>query len=82
MIVASLKGKMGDLALPTAVDAAAEPVDLPQAQRDAIEILVAWGDSRADAMRWLQRAGQLHPETETSDEWVRIAYRIKSGMEG
>lgn len=82
MIVATLKGKMDDLALPAAADTVSEAVQLSRAQRDAIEILVAWGDSRADAMRWAQRAGQLHPETETPDEWVRIAYRIKSGMEG
>ena len=82
MIVASLKGKMEDLALPAAADTLSEAVRLSQAQRDAIEILVAWGDSRADGMRWLQRAGQLHPDIESPDEWVRAAYRIKSGTEG
>ena len=82
MIVATLKGKMDDLAWPTAMDTATEAVQLSQPQRDGLEILVAWGDSRADAMRWLQRAGQLHPEIESPDEWVRAAYRVKSGMEG
>jgi len=83
LIVASLRGKMDDLALagesdPTEGDA----VRLTQAQRDALEVLIAWGDSRADARRWLERAIQLHPEVGATDEWVRSAYRVKMGVEG
>jgi Holliday junction DNA helicase RuvA len=82
LVVASLKGKMDDLALPSAstigVD---EAVQLSQAQRDALEILVTWGDSRVDAQRWLQRAMQLHPDVESADDWVRTAYRVKTGVE-
>ncbi len=80
LIVASLKGKMSDLALPgeTELDGA---VELTRAQCDAREILVAWGDPRGDAERWLQRSAQLHPETQAADEWVRLAYRVKSGVE-
>ncbi len=81
LIVASLKGKMDDLALPAAT-AAAEAVTLSQAQRDALEVLVAWGDSRVEADRWLQRAIQLHPDMASPDEWVRAAYRVKAGIEG
>jgi Holliday junction DNA helicase RuvA len=82
LIVASLKGKMGDLALPPEGGAPARPVDLSNAQRDALEVLVAWGDARNDAERWLERASQLHPDVDDASEWVRLAYRIKSGMEG
>ena len=80
LIIASLKGKMNDLALPgeTELDGA---VELTQGQCDAREILVAWGDPRGDAERWLQRSAQLHPETQSADEWVRLAYRVKSGVE-
>ena len=80
LIVATLKGKMNDLALPgeTELEGA---VELTQAQCDAREILVAWGDPRGDADRWLQRSAQLHPETQSADEWVRLAYRVKSGVE-
>lgn len=81
LIVASLKGKMDDLALP-ATTAATEAVTLSQAQRDALEVLVAWGDGRAEADRWLQRAIQLHPSLASPDEWVRAAYRVKAGIEG
>jgi len=83
LIVASLKGKLDDLALPEALAAAeGKPAELSQAQRDALEILVAWGDTRSDAQRWLERAAQLHPDVDSADEWVRVAYRVKAGMEG
>ena len=50
-------------------------------QRDAIEILVAWGDHRLDAERWIARAAQLHDNIVAAEAWVRAAYRIKSGAE-
>ncbi len=82
MIVATLKGKMEDLALPAEGEAPKEAVVLSDAQRDALEVLVAWGDPRGDAERWLSRAAQLHPDPGTADEWVRMAYRVKTGVEG
>jgi Holliday junction DNA helicase RuvA len=82
LVVATLKGKMDDLALPTADQPHTEAARLSQAQRDALEVLVAWGDSRSDAERWLQRAAQLHPDLSGPDEWVRVAYRVKAGVEG
>lgn len=81
LIVASLKGKLRDLAFPASTTSA-EVVKLSQAQRDALEVLVAWGDPRGDAERWLQRAIQLNPTIDSADEWVRSAYRVKSGVEG
>ena len=80
LIIASLKGKMHDLALPGESEVKGT-VELTQAQCDAREILVAWGDPRGDADRWLQRSAQLYPETQSADEWVRLAYRVKSGVE-
>jgi Holliday junction DNA helicase RuvA len=82
LVIASLKGKMDDLALAGAAGGQAETGQLSQAQRDAFEVLVAWGDSRGDAQRWLQRAAQLHPDVTAADEWVRAAYRVKAGVEG
>lgn len=81
LVVASLKGKMNDLALP-AESTAGPAVQLSQPQRDALEVLVAWGDARSDAERWLERAGQLHPDMQSAEEWVRTAYRVKTGAEG
>ena len=81
LIVASLKGKMDDLALATASVGDAAQVTLTNAQRDAREVLVAWGDPRGDVERLLERAAQLHPDLQSADEWVRAAYRIKTGVE-
>jgi len=82
LVVASLRGKMDDLALPVVGESQAESARLSDVQRDALEILVAWGDPRGDAERWLQRAAQLHPDLSRPDEWVRVAYRVKAGVEG
>ena len=83
MIVATLRGKMADLALGGEPgQPAGKAVELSSAQRDALEILVAWGDPRAEAQRWIERAAQLHPDLAGPDQWVRVAYRVKAGIEG
>ena len=82
LIVASLKGRMEDLALAGADTKAGQAASLTEAQRDALEVLVAWGDARAEAQRWLVRAAQLQPDVKAADEWVRAAYRVKTGAEG
>ncbi len=82
LIVASLRGKMEDLAMAGAETTESAAAKLSRAQRDALEVLVAWGDPRSDAERWLERAAQLHPDLTATDEWVRVAYRVKTGAEG
>ncbi|MCK6457639.1 MAG: Holliday junction branch migration protein RuvA [Phycisphaerae bacterium] len=79
-IVAELRGKLD--AFRGAGAPAALPTSWSDGQRDAIDVLVAWGDPRQDAERWVARAAQLHPELSTADEWVRAAYRIRGGAEG
>ncbi len=82
-IVAELRGKVGTYALAACGEApAAAQQEFSRPQRDAIEVLVAWGDARHDAQRWVARAGQIHGGLSTADEWVRAAYRIKTGAEG
>jgi Holliday junction DNA helicase RuvA len=80
-IIAELRGKLKDLAV--AAGATREPVEarLNDDQRVALQILLEWGDARHDAERWLERAAQLHPELSGPDEWVRAAYRVKTGAE-
>ncbi len=81
MIVAELKGKIDEFAVGGGGVAAAGTQQWSQAQRDALEIMLAWGDGRNDAIRWLERAAQLQPEITTADEWVKTCYRIKAGTE-
>jgi Holliday junction DNA helicase RuvA len=80
-IVAELRGKVAAHAFAAAGPPAAARSAYTPEQRDAIEILIAWGDSRTDAERWVARAGQLRSDIGTADGWVKAAYRVKSGME-
>jgi Holliday junction DNA helicase RuvA len=80
LIVAELKGKMNDLALGGEALAGID-TRWSTAQRDALEVMLALGDPRNEAVRWLERAAQLHPDIDSADDWVRAAYRIKTGVE-
>jgi Holliday junction DNA helicase RuvA len=83
MIVAELRGKLGDFAMGGAV--AQDVVDsgrFTDAQRVALEVLLALGETKQDAERWLQRAAQVHPVLNDTEELVKVAYRIKTGVEG
>ena len=82
LIVATLKGKLGDLALMGAEAEGEDVARLSRSQRDALEIMVELGDQRGDAERWLARAAQLHPDLDEPQDWVRSAYRIRTGVEG
>ncbi len=79
LIVASLKGKLSSLAATAAVSMPRESVALSRPQKDALEILVAWGDGRGEAERWLDQAAKSNGKIDSADEWVRAAYRIKAG---
>lgn len=84
-IIAELKGKVANFAIgaPSAPRTGETPaMFLGDEHRDALEVIIALGERRADAERWLERAIQLHPGSRGPDDWVRLAYRIKTGMEG
>jgi len=77
-IVAELKGKAAAHALAGSMpDATARPA-FSADQRDAIEILVAWGDSRNDVERWIARLSQAKETPGSADEWVKAVYRLKN----
>jgi len=82
LIVAELKGKMEDIAIAAGGSRVVDTGRFTADQRDALEIMVALGDGRTDAERWLERAAQLHSDTDGADDWIRAAYRIKTGVEG
>ena len=82
LIIATLKDKLKDLALEGAVPGAMESAKLSTVQHEALEVLISWGDSRADAERYIERAAQLHPDIDDAGEWVRAALRVRSGAEG
>ena len=83
-VIAELKGKLTDFAL-DAGEKGEAPVEAGEGwgpdMHDALEVLCALGERRPDAQRWIERARQLHPDAKGSDEWVRLAYRIRSTRE-
>lgn len=85
-IIAELKGKLTEFALQDIETRAETATGALSAwaseQRDALEVMVALGERRQEAQRWLERAIQLHPQAVGPDEWVRLAYRVRSGVEG
>ena len=78
VMVAELRGKLDGFALSADAAASAGTV-LNQAQKDALTVLVGWGDSRADAERYLTEAAEAEPGLSNPEDWVRAAYRVKSG---
>ncbi len=79
-IVAELKGKLAEFAIgaPPAQAAASDDA-FTRDQRDAIEIIVAWGDHRADAHRWIARAAEQNESLTGPEAWVKAAYKVKAG---
>jgi Holliday junction DNA helicase RuvA len=78
-IVAELRGKTMEYARSGAPGHAEARAVFSSEQRDAIEIIVAWGDSPTEAQRWVARAAELHKDLTTAEAWVKAAYRVKSG---
>jgi holliday junction DNA helicase RuvA len=83
MIVAELKGKLTAFAVGEATTApTADAARFTEDQQIALQLLLDWGDGRQEAEHWLHRAAQLYPDLESPEDWVRVAYRVKTGMEG
>ena len=80
LIIAQLKGKLGDFAL-EAPAATAEGTAFEAFQIEAMEILVAWGEKRNEAMELIGLACSKHPTIKSAEELVPLIYRIKQGIE-
>jgi Holliday junction DNA helicase RuvA len=77
--VAELKGKLQTFAVgaePARVAAQFKPF-----QVEAIEVLVAWGEKRNEAIELVELAGKKHPDVRTAEELVPLVYRLKQGVE-
>lgn len=78
-IIAELKGKVADFALGAPAGEEAPSTDnwTPE-QHDALTVMVALGERRIEAQRWIDRAAALEPGPHGPDDWVRLAYRARS----
>lgn len=79
-IIAELKGRLRIFATGGQAPQAAEEKFKPF-QAEALEILIAWGEKRAEAIELIELAGKKHPEIKTSEQLVPLVYRLKQGIE-
>ncbi len=79
-IVAELKGKLEAFALGVETGGKVQPEFQPF-QGEALEILVAWGEKRHEAMELIELACQKHPDITTAEALVPLVYRLKQGVE-
>jgi holliday junction DNA helicase RuvA len=79
-IIAELKGKLTSFAMDAGKTAAAAR-SMTAFQIEALEILIAWGEKRNEAMELIELACKKHPNIKTAEELVPLIYRLKQGVE-
>jgi Holliday junction DNA helicase RuvA len=80
MIVAELKGKLISFAA-GAISSGKGGAGFTTFQTEALEILIAWGEKRNEAMELIELACRRHPQIETAEQLVPLVYRMKQGIE-
>ena len=78
-IVAHLKGKLEAFAL--GAETGKPAPKFTGFQTEALEILVAWGEKRNEAMELIEMACKKHPDVTTAEALVPLVYRLKQGVE-
>ena len=79
-IIAELRGKMETFAIGAEVLRPSE-IRFKPFQAEALEILIAWGEKRSEAMELIELACDRHPEVSSAEELVPLVYRLKQGIE-
>jgi len=79
LMLAELKGKLSSFAAGAAISS--ENRRFEKYQVEALEVMVAWGEKRAEAMDLITLTCRKHPEVKTAEALVPLAYRIKQGIE-
>ena len=79
-IIAELKGKLKTFAVGAEVAMPAQLLSKPF-QAEALEILIAWGEKRTEAIELIELACQRHPDVKSAEQLVPLVYRLKQGVE-
>ncbi len=79
-IIAELKGKLKSFAAGAEI-AAGKERKFKAFQAQTLEILIAWGEKRNEAMELIELACERHPDIKTAEELVPLVYRLKQGVE-
>ena len=78
-IIAELKGKLKTYAL--GAESVRMEARFKPFQIEALEVLIAWGEKRNEAMELIQLACERHPDIRTAEALVPLVYRLKQGVE-
>ena len=82
LIIAELKGKVADFAVgQMQTETTVSSGKFNAYQIEALEILVAWGERRPEAMELIETACKKYPDIQSAEELVPLVYRIKQGIE-
>ena len=78
-IIAELKGKLKTFAV--GAEPARPAARFKPFQIEALEILIAWGEKRNEAMELIELACEKHPDINSAEALVPLVYRLKQGVE-
>ncbi|AQT67631.1 Holliday junction DNA helicase RuvA [Anaerohalosphaera lusitana] len=82
LMIAQLQGKLEGYAVgETTAAGGGGGASFANYQVEALEILVAWGEKRAEAMELIELASNKHPDVKSAEELVPLVYKIKQGTE-
>jgi Holliday junction DNA helicase RuvA len=79
-IIAELRGKLKSFAVGVEPGTTLE-IGFKPFQLEALEILIAWGEKRAEAMELIELARERHPNITSAEALVPLVYRLKQGVE-
>jgi Holliday junction DNA helicase RuvA len=79
-IIAELKGKLQTFAV-GAKAARSTEYGFKPFQTEALEILIAWGGKRNEAMELIELASKKHPDINSAEALVPLVYRLQQGVE-
>ncbi|MHC4114786.1 MAG: Holliday junction branch migration protein RuvA [Planctomycetota bacterium] len=79
-IIAELRGKLQIFAFGAEAGRGAG-AGFKAFQAEALEILIAWGEKRNEAIELIEMACKKHPDITTAEALVPLVYRLKQGIE-
>jgi len=79
-IIAELKGKLQTFAV-GAEPARSMEAEFKPFQIEALEVLIAWGEKRSEAMELIELASRKHPDINSAEALVPLVYRLQQGVE-
>jgi Holliday junction DNA helicase RuvA len=80
LIIAELRGKLQHFVTGAELPGPAQRGFKPH-QAEALEILIAWGEKRNEAIDLIELACKKHPDIKSAEELVPLVYRLKQGIE-